>query len=54
MLYALLLSVASLLALSLPFLHVSTCELSIVTFQHAEEFQVTGGYSLDGFVGMMI
>ena len=36
MLYALLLSVASLLTLSLPFRHVSTYELSKVTYRNAQ------------------
>ena len=38
MLYALLLSVASLLTLSRTFLHVSTYELSILTSRNAQRF----------------
>ena len=46
MLYALLLSVASLLTLSLPFLHVSTYELSKVTSQNVQLFPLRMGIHL--------
>ena len=46
MIYALLLSVASLLTLSLPFLHVSTYELSILTSRNAQRLPLRIGIQL--------